>query len=95
MIRSSRASKAVIESRIRKAIDGLVPLLRIEQSVIELIEFEVETGTAHLRIGGGCAECEMSATMLLQGIETNLKIRVPEIVAVHAVSDDDASRDHH
>jgi Fe-S cluster biogenesis protein NfuA len=95
MIRSTRASKAVIESRIRKAIDGLVPLLRIEESVIELIEFDVETGTAHLRIGGGCAECEMSAAMLLKGIETNLKIRVPEILAVNAVTDEDSSGDHH
>ena len=93
MLRSSRASKASIESRIREAIAGLRPLLRIDESVIELQEFETTTGTAHLRIEGGCPHCEMSATMLLKGIETHLRTRVPEIRAVRVVSlESDAGR---
>jgi Fe-S cluster biogenesis protein NfuA len=92
MIRSTRNAKTIIESRIREAIAGLRPLLRIEESVIELVEFEESSGTARLRIEGGCAECQMSATMLLQGIETHLRTRVPEIRSVLVVAPDAEQR---
>ena len=93
--RSSRPSKTAVEARIRDAIGGLLPLLRIEESVVELLDFEETTGTARLRIEGGCPDCQMSATMLLQGIETHLRTRVPEIRAVRVVTPDgDGSADH-
>ena len=88
MLRGTRARKSVVEARIRDAIDGLRPLLRIEESLVELVAFEETSGTATLRVEGGCAHCEMSASMLLQGIETHLRLRVPEIRHVRTTNDD-------
>ena len=74
-----------LEGRIQHAIDHLVPLLRIDACRIELVEFERATGLALLRIEGGCDHCDMSAVTLLQGIEANLRMQVPEIREVRAI----------
>ncbi|HUF28220.1 MAG TPA: NifU family protein [Gemmatimonadaceae bacterium] len=80
-----------MEDRIRKAIDGLVPILRIDACHIQLAGFERDTGRAILRIEGGCEECDMSVLTLLQGIEAHLRLHVPEIREVRALSDDHES----
>jgi Fe-S cluster biogenesis protein NfuA len=72
-----------LEGRIREAIDGLRPLLRTHgPEVIDLVSFDVMTGIAVLRLDGGCPDCEMPASALVQGIEAHLKLRVPEIRVV-------------
>jgi len=74
-----------IERRIRDALTKMRPLLRLDAAVIELVEFDGETGVAVLRIGGDCPDCDMDAAMLRQGIEAHLRMQVPEISAVRAV----------
>jgi Fe-S cluster biogenesis protein NfuA len=77
------ANKRSLEGRIREAIDGLRPLLRTQgPEVIDLVSFDVMTGVAVLRLDGGCPDCEMPASALVQGIEAHLKLRVPEIRVV-------------
>jgi Fe-S cluster biogenesis protein NfuA len=76
--------QARLENQIRKAIAGLLPLLRLGSSDVELIEFDATTGVATLRVAGDCPGCEMSAMSLLSGIEAHLKQRVPEIRMVRA-----------
>jgi Fe-S cluster biogenesis protein NfuA len=77
----------VIESRIREAIVGLRPLLRVTQpESIELVRFDVQTGVAVLRMDGGCPDCDMPVSALMQGIEAHLKLRVPEIHMVRTES---------
>ncbi len=88
--RGERANKG-IEGRIQHAIDHLVPLLRIEACQIQLVEFDRDTGLALLRIEGGCDHCDMSAVTLLQGIEANLRMQVPEIREVRAIVTDHES----
>lgn len=88
--RGQRAGRG-IEGRIQHAIDHLVPLLRIEECRIELVEFERDTGLAVLRIEGGCEHCAMSAVTLLQGIEANLRMQVPEIREIRAIVTDNES----
>jgi Fe-S cluster biogenesis protein NfuA len=79
----SRASVVVVEGRIREAIVGLRPLLHLHaQDVIDLLSFDPQSGVAVLRIDGGCPDCEMPATALMQGIEAHLMVRVPELRAV-------------
>ena len=77
-----------VEDRIRAAIGALKTLLHSDTYVIELIEFDGLTGSTVIRIGGDCPDCEMNASAFLQGIEANLKLRVPEISIVRAVCPD-------
>jgi Fe-S cluster biogenesis protein NfuA len=78
------ASSDDVESRIRAALLDLRPLLRLDSVGIELVRFEAENGVAVLRFQGDCPDCEMSASMLRQGIEARLRMQVPEIRAVRA-----------
>jgi Fe-S cluster biogenesis protein NfuA len=80
----AQSRKLDIENRIREAIVGLLPLVRLGSSDVELIAFEAESGLATLRLAGDCPDCDMSAVSLLRGIEAHLKQRVPEIRAVQA-----------
>ena len=74
-----------LESRIRAAIEGMRPLLRIETMDVELIEFEAAEGIAVLRVAGDCPDCQLSAEMLTVGIEAHLRQQVPEIRSIRAV----------
>ncbi len=80
----AQSRKLEIESRIREAIVGLLPLVRLGSSDVELIAFEFDSGLVTLRLAGDCPDCDMSAMSLLRGIEAHLKQRVPEIRAVQA-----------
>lgn len=86
LLKRGRQSTEAIEARIREAIAGLRPLLGVEATGVELVNFEAATGVAVLRIEGDCPECEMSVAALLQGIEAHLKLRVPEIREIRPVS---------
>jgi Fe-S cluster biogenesis protein NfuA len=79
----SRPQKDV-EHHIRAELTLILPILRIEQSAIELQAFDPTTGTAVLLIKGGCAECDCSPATFIQGIETQLKLKIAELRAVLA-----------
>jgi Fe-S cluster biogenesis protein NfuA len=82
------ASKQVaIEGRIREAIAGLRPLLHVKTpEAIELLHFDLGSGVAVLRLDGGCPDCDMPMTALMEGIEAHLRLRVPEIHVVRTES---------
>ncbi|HEX2601084.1 MAG TPA: NifU family protein [Gemmatimonadaceae bacterium] len=71
-----------VEHHIRDELAAILPILRIDQCAIELMKFDSATGTAVLFIKGGCAECDCSPATFMQGIETQLKLRVSELKAV-------------
>jgi Fe-S cluster biogenesis protein NfuA len=71
-----------VERHIRHELAEILPILRIEQCAIELRAFDPATGTAVLVIKGGCAECNCSPATFIQGIETQLKLKVWELRAV-------------
>ncbi|GEM_PF-1827488 len=74
-----------VERRIREAIIGLRPLLRVDHpDTVDLVSFDAATGVAILRLDGGCPDCDMPVAALLQGIEAHLKLRVPEIREIRA-----------
>ena len=83
-----------IEGRIRSAIEAMRPMLGIDACALELIAFREESGTAVLRVHGSCPDCSMSVTVFMQGIEANLRRRVPEIREVQAVTDE-TTHDRH
>ena len=88
VLRRRTRNRPSVEARIRRALAGLRPLLRLETAGVDLVSFEEETGIAVLRFDGDCPDCQMSASMLRQGIEAHLRMQVPEIREVRAVSGD-------
>jgi Fe-S cluster biogenesis protein NfuA len=76
-----------VEHDIRHELAEILPILRIEQSAIELQTFDLVTGTAVLVIRGGCPDCEVSPATFIRGIEVQLKLRVSELKAVLATED--------
>ena len=82
----SRPQKDV-EHHIRHELAAILPILRIEQCAIELRAFDPATGTAVLLIKGGCVECDCSPATFIQGIETQLKLKVSELRAVLATEE--------
>jgi Fe-S cluster biogenesis protein NfuA len=76
-----------VEHHIRHELAAILPILRIEQCAIELQAFDPATGTAVLLIKGGCAECDCSPATFIQGIETQLKLKVSELRAVLATEE--------
>ncbi len=63
-------------------------MLRLDQAVLELVTFEKRTGVAVLRLHGDCPDCEMSVGTLREGIEAQLRMRVPEVREVRALATD-------
>ncbi|HEU4641000.1 MAG TPA: NifU family protein [Gemmatimonadaceae bacterium] len=85
LFKRTRRDDAAVEGRIRAAIVELASMLPIEAGGVELVEFEGETGVAVLRFEGDCPDCELSVSMLREGIEAHLRMHVPEIRAIRAV----------
>lgn len=78
--------KEKIQQDIRKALDVIRPILRIEECGLTLASFDADSGTATLDARGGCTACDLSVATFLQGIETQLKLRVPEITQIKLVT---------
>jgi len=76
-----------VEQHIQRELEAILPILRIDRCAIELDEFDRATGTATLIFRGGCPDCNASAITFLQGIETQLKLRVAEVQVVRATSE--------
>ena len=78
-----RADQAqVIEARLRDAVAELHEKLGGAMCEVELVEYELRSSTAVIRVSGGCPDCEMTAGMLIQGIEAHLRRHVPELESV-------------
>jgi len=84
VLRRKARSRADIETQIRHELDAILPILRIEQCAIELESFDPTTGAASLIVKGGCPDCDVSPVTFMQGIETQLKLRVVELKTVRA-----------
>ena len=72
-----------LEKKVQKALDEIRPNVQADGGDIELVA--VEKGVVKVRLQGHCVGCPMSALTLKQGVETHLKMRIPEVVKVEAV----------
>ena len=79
-----------VEARIREALRALRTILQFDDFEAELVEFREESGLAVLRVGCGCADCDMHAARLGQGIEAHLRTRVVEVREVRILAADAA-----
>ena len=87
VLRKRSRSQADVEHHIRHELAEILPILRIDQCAIELQAFDPESGTAVLFIKGGCPDCDCSPATFMQGIETQLKLRISELKAVLATEE--------
>ena len=88
MSRPIRRRGQTTEQRISDALAQVAVMLRLDTAVIELVQFEQRTGVATLRLHGDCPDCEMPVSSLRDGIEAQLRMRVPEVREVRALSTD-------
>ena len=82
VLRRKSRPQADVEHQIRHELEDILPILRIEECALELQGFDPATGTATLLVTGTCPDCEASAVTFIQGIETQLKLRVTELRSV-------------
>lgn len=74
-----------VDERIRKGVEELLarevnPAIASHGGYIRLID--VKNKMAYVQLGGGCQGCGMADVTLKQGVETMLRERIPELVAV-------------
>ncbi len=72
-----------IEKRVKKALDEIRPQIQADGGDIELVS--VDDNVVKVRLQGSCAGCPMSMMTLNQGVEAQIKKRLPEILKVEAV----------
>jgi Fe-S cluster biogenesis protein NfuA len=82
VLRRRRRAPADVEHQIKDELREILAILRIDECALELYGFDSETGTATLFVTGACPDCDASAATFIQGIETQLKLRVSEVRAV-------------
>lgn len=82
VLRKKTRPQADVEQNIRAELAEILPILRIEECALELQGFDAESGTATLLVTGACPDCDASAVTFIQGIETQLKLRISELRSV-------------
>lgn len=75
-----------LAERVREVLDTQVnPSIAAHGGQIDLVD--VKDTEIYLEMSGGCQGCAMSRMTLRQGVERMLKQSVPEITAVHDITD--------
>ena len=78
---------APLKERVQYVLDAEInPAVADHGGRVSLVEVEA-SGVVVLQFGGGCHGCGMVDVTLKQGIEKTLKERIPEVTAVHDVTD--------
>ena len=73
-----------MRERVAEALQTIRPFLQADGGDVELIDVS-EDGIVKVRLTGACGGCPMSQMTLSQGIERQLKARIPELTKVVAV----------
>lgn len=77
-------SEPDLKSRVEAVLKSEVaPALELDGTAIEVID--VTDGVARLRLNGACSGCPATIWTLINGIEQELRQRIPEIEYLEAV----------
>lgn len=80
------APEGPIADRVREVLDSQVnPAIAAHGGMISLVD--VEDTEIYVEMGGGCQGCALSRMTLRQGVERMLREAVPELTAVHDITD--------
>ncbi|HZT80094.1 MAG TPA: NifU family protein [Gemmataceae bacterium] len=75
---------ATLKERLERLIaEEIAPALQLDVSQIEVVD--VADGVARLRLGAVCASCPSTVMFVINGIEQELRKRLPEIDYVEVV----------
>lgn len=75
-----------VAERVREVLDDQVnPAIASHGGAITLVD--VQDTEIYLEMSGGCQGCAMSRLTLRQGVERMLRQAIPEITAIHDVTD--------
>lgn len=81
-----------LAEKVQGVLDNQVnPAVASHGGFIRLVD--VEGTEIYMEMGGGCQGCALSRMTLRQGVERMLRQHVPEITAVHDVTDHEAGED--
>jgi len=84
--RTNGAPQGEIADRVRAILDAQVnPAIASHGGMISLVQ--VEGTEIYVEMSGGCQGCAMSRMTLRQGVERMLRQAVPDLTAVHDVTD--------
>ncbi|MCG3204455.1 MAG: Fe/S biogenesis protein NfuA [Elusimicrobia bacterium] len=73
------------KKRVEAALDRVRPALQADGGDAEIVDISPQ-GVVTLQLMGACGGCAMSTMTLKQGIERVVRMEVPEITAVEAMS---------
>ena len=76
---------ASLHERVAHIINLMRPSIQSDGGDLELVDVR-DDGTVLVRFHGACVGCPSSNMTLQAGIERNLKLHIPSIVAVEAVN---------
>lgn len=71
--------------KVEAALDRVRPALQADGGDAEIVDISPQ-GVVTLQLMGACGGCAMSTITLKQGIERVVRMEVPEITAVEAMS---------
>lgn len=84
--RPRTAPMGALAERVQDVLDNQVnPAIASHGGAINLVE--VQDTEIYLEMSGGCQGCAMSRLTLRQGVERMLRQAIPELTAVHDVTD--------
>jgi len=81
---SLTSSSATVRDRVESVIQWMRPIVQSDGGDVELVDVSPE-GVVRVRFHGACVGCPSSTVTLQQGIERNIREKVPEVSQVVAV----------
>jgi Fe-S cluster biogenesis protein NfuA len=79
-------STTTVRDRIEAVLEAIRPAVRQDGGEVEFVDFDEREGRVSLRLLGACGGCPHSLLTLKAGIEQRLRIQVPEVKSVEAVT---------
>lgn len=67
-------------------LETIRPAVRQDGGEVEFVDFDEPEGRVSLRLLGACGTCPHSLATLKAGIEQRLRIQVPEVKSVEAMT---------
>lgn len=70
-----------VKERVSEVIESIRPMIQGDGGDVELVDVD-DQGVVQVRFHGACVGCMAASVTLSQGIERNLKAKVPEVTRV-------------
>lgn len=84
---SERTKEQILENVDEVMETYVIPNVEQHGGYINILDFDMDTGTLHTQLSGSCSGCSSSMITLKNGVESTLMHFIPEIKIV--TSEDD------